>query len=358
MTTTTDRDKQDGDSGGLKGAFQDVLGALGDRAMHIAKERVTGLTDKLTELGDGGGGAKTVVADAAKEGASGGSPVKGAVKGAVEAGKDKLTDALPGGGGGKKGKGDATKAMNFVESIDVGVPVSVAFNQWTQYEDWPSFMKKVERADHERDTPKVNMKAQVFWFHRTWEATIIDQIPDERIIWRSQGQKGHVDGSVTFHELAPRLTRILITMEYYPQGFVERVGNIWRTAGRRARLEIKHFRRHVMMNTILNPDDVEGWRGEIEDGEVTFTHDDVVKEEREAKEKADQESEDQDSKDQESEDRGPEDQESEDESDEDAASEESDDEDVDEGGADEDAEDEDAEDEDAVDEDEVEDEDR
>src|SRR5690606_6783580 len=144
---------------------------------------------------------------------------------------------------------------------------------------------------------------------------------------------------------APRLTRILITMEYYPQGFVERVGNIWRTAGRRARLEIKHFRRHVMMNTILNPDDVEGRRGEIEDGEVTFTHDDVVKEEREAKEKADQESEDKDSEDQdskaqESEERELEDQESEAECDGDAASEETDDEDVDEGGADEDAEDE------------------
>jgi uncharacterized membrane protein len=274
---------------GLKGAFQDALGALGDRAMHMARERITGLTDRLTELGDGSDAAKTVAADAAKESAEGGSPVKGAVKGAVSAGKDKLTDALPGsGGGGKKSKREATKAMNFVDSIEVGVPVRVAFNQWTQYEDWPNFMKKVERADHEPDSPKVNMKAQVFWFHRSWEATIQDQIPDERILWRSTGQKGHIDGCVTFHEIGPRLTRILVTMEYYPQGIVERVGNLWRAPGRRARLELKHFRRHVMMNTILAPDDVEGWRGEIEDGEVTFTHDEIVQEEQRAKEEAEE----------------------------------------------------------------------
>jgi hypothetical protein len=75
-------------------------------------------------------------------------------------------------------------------------------------------------------------------------------------------------------------------MEYYPQGFVERVGNLWRAQGRRARLELKHFRRHVMMNTILAPDDVEGWRGEIEDGEVTFTHDEIVQEEQRAAKEA------------------------------------------------------------------------
>jgi uncharacterized membrane protein len=276
--------------GGLKGAFQDTLSALGERAMHSASQRVSGLTDKLTGVADGGGFGTKVVAKAAEAGAQGDSPVKGAVAGAASAGKDKIKDALTGGkGGGKNPKPAATKAMNFVEHIDVGVPVRVAYNQWTQYRDWPSFMKKVEHAEQEKDTPKVNMKAQVFWFHRDWESTIIDQIPDERIVWRSKGRKGHIDGCVTFHELAPRLTRILIQLEYYPQGFIERIGNIWRAAGRRARLEIKHFRRHVMMNVILNPDEVEGWRGEIEEREVIRTHDEVVEEEQRAAEEEEQE---------------------------------------------------------------------
>ncbi|WP_459348961.1 SRPBCC family protein, partial [Asanoa ferruginea] len=81
-------------------------------------------------------------------------------------------------------------------------------------------------------------------------------------------EKGSVDGTVTFHEVTQDLTRILVVLEYHPQGFMEQTGNLWRAPGRRARLELKHFVRHVMRETILNPDDVKGWRGEIRDGEV------------------------------------------------------------------------------------------
>ncbi|HEY9291080.1 MAG TPA: SRPBCC family protein [Microlunatus sp.] len=266
-------------SSGLKAAFQDTLSALGDRAVQGAQKQVSGLTDKMNDFSEGGA-AKKVVANAAEASAQGDSPVAGAVKGAVSAGKDKIAEALPGTGGKRKPPA-ATKAMNFVDSIDVGVPVSVAFNQWTQYDEWPSFMKKVEEADYSEESGSLRSKLHVFWFRRTQESSIQDQIPDERIVWRSEGQKGHVDGCVTFHEIGPRLTRILVTMEYYPQGFVERVGNLWRAQGRRLRLELKHFRRHVMMHTILEPDEAEGWRGEIEDGEVTRTHEDVLKEEEE-----------------------------------------------------------------------------
>ena len=160
-----------------------------------------------------------------------------------------------------------------------GVPISVAYNQWTQFQDFSGFMKKVDNVE-QKDEVKVDFKAQVFWSHRTWEATITEQVPDDRIVWRSSGEKGHVDGAVTFHELAPRLTRILVVLEYYPQGLFERTGNIWRAPGRRARLELKHFRRHVMTQTILEPDELEGWRGEIHDKEVTRSHEEVVEEEQ------------------------------------------------------------------------------
>jgi hypothetical protein len=101
---------------------------------------------------------------------------------------------------------------------------------------------------------------------------VIEQVPDQRIVWRSNSDKGSVDGTVTFHEIAPNLTRILLVLEHHPQGLFERAGNIWRAEGRRARLELKHYARHVMTQAILRPDEVEGWRGEIRDGRVVRPH--------------------------------------------------------------------------------------
>jgi hypothetical protein len=167
---------------------------------------------------------------------------------------------------------------NIVESIDVGVPVQLAYNQWTQFRDFPTFMKKVENVEQAEDE-KLNWKAQVFWSHRTWESTIVEQQPDERIVWRSKGQKGHVDGAVTFHALTPTLTRVVLVLEYHPQGLFERTGNLWRAQGRRVRLELKHYERHVMAHAVLNAEDIEGWRGVIEDGEIVKDHETALEEE-------------------------------------------------------------------------------
>ena len=94
--------------------------------------------------------------------------------------------------------------------------------------------------------------------------------------------RGHVDGAVTFHEIGPRLTRILLVLQYHPQGFFEQTGNLWRAAGRRARLELKHYRRHVMSQVLLHPDEVTGWRGVIQDGEVVQDHESRLREEDDA----------------------------------------------------------------------------
>jgi uncharacterized membrane protein len=269
----------------LKDAGQGLLSALGDKATSTISERVGDLTDRLQGVADGDGPVAKAVKEGGKESVEGGSPVKGALKGAASGIKDKIT-----GGGSSSGGGKATKSTNIIETIDVGVPVSVAYNQWTEFGAFPTFMKKVESVKAEDET-KINFKAQIFLSHRTWEATILEQVPDERIVWRSEGQKGHVDGAVTFHEIGPNLTRILVVLEYYPQGLFEKTGNIWEAQGRRARAELRHFRRHVMTRTLLNPDEVEGWRGVIEDGEVVQSHEEVVEQEQA---EADQESEEQD----------------------------------------------------------------
>ncbi|MFD0578062.1 SRPBCC family protein [Dactylosporangium darangshiense] len=262
--------------------LKNLLSAAGQRAVDAAGQKLSSATDRLTEYASGqGGGGLIAAVTGAKKMAEGKSPLRAAFSGGVAGVKEKVKGLF---GGGKSGKAKKLKVTNIEETIDVGVPVRVAYNQWTQFADFPSFMKKVESVEQESDE-KNNWKAQVFWSHRTWQATIMQQIPDYNIVWKSKGPKGHVDGSVTFHELPPNMTRILLAMEYHPQGFFERTGNLWRAQGRRARLEFKHFRRHVMTQTILNPDEVEGWRGEIRDGEVVKDHETAMREEQEARER-------------------------------------------------------------------------
>ncbi|MEZ7124200.1 SRPBCC family protein [Nonomuraea sp. AD125B] len=222
-----------------------------------------------SEGGSGGGllsGAKQLLGGSGG-GSIGGSTLAGAAKGAIKGVFGKIGKIF------KRGKGSGGKSLkvtNIVEAIDIGAPRRIVYNQWTQFRDFPTFMKKVENIDQQSDE-RQNWKAQVFWSHRAWRAKILEQTPDERIIWRSEGDKGYVDGSVTFHELTPDLTRVVVILEYYPKGLFEHTGNLWRAQGRRVRLELKHFARHVMSHVMLRPEEIaeDGWRGEIHDGEVT-----------------------------------------------------------------------------------------
>jgi len=260
----------------LKAEARSLAGALGDRAVASLRGRVEGAAGRLTDYAEGGGGPGMMAALTGARGLAEGKSPGRSMFGAGMAGlKEKVRGLF-----GRRGKGSGSRKLkltNIVESIDVGVPLSVAYNQWTQYADFPKFTKKVENVDQNKNEEnKTNWKAQVFWSHRTWEATVIEQVPDERIIWRSKGQKGHVDGAVSFHEITPNLTRILLVLEYHPQGMFEHTANLWRAQGRRARLELKHFRRHVMTEGLLHADEVEGWRGTVHDGEVTESHEDAV----------------------------------------------------------------------------------
>ena len=264
-TASKAKDTVSGGSSPLADSVRRLAQTVTTRAATSLTDKVTSTAGRLGEYGSGSGGPGLVSAVTGKEPGAGRKAatgaVKGALSGALEGVKDKISGVL---GGGDK---DKIKVTNIVEHVDVGVPVDLAYDQWTRFADFPGFMKKVEHVEQVSDE-KLRWKAQIFWSHRSWESTIIEQVPDERIVWRSEAPKGHVDGAVTFHELAPDLTRILLVLEYHPQGLFERTGNLWRAQGRRARLELKHFQRHVMTQTLLHPDDVEGWRGEIHDGHV------------------------------------------------------------------------------------------
>ncbi|MCP2178896.1 SRPBCC family protein [Prauserella alba] len=257
----------------LKEAGQDLLEAVVSRTVGSITDAVSDLTGRLTRVADNGGSGLSAALTGAKELAEGTSPLKAALSAGIGGAKDKAERAVGSGGSGN------VKVVNIVEECDVGLPLRVAYNQWTTFEDYPGFTRKVEKVEQESEE-KVHWRARIFFSHRDWESTIVEQVPDERIVWKSTGAKGYVDGAVTFHELAPTMTRILLVLEYHPQGFFEKTANLWRAQGRRVRSDFKHIKRHMMTRTILDQDEAEGWRGEIRDEEVVRTHEEGLDEEQ------------------------------------------------------------------------------
>lgn len=206
---------------------------------------------------------------------SGKKPVSAALGAATSTVANKVKSAVTGKlKGGGKGGGQA-KAVNIEESIDIGAPLTVVYNQWTQFTEFSRFTKAVESVEQVSET-ETNWRAKVFKSRRTWKATIQQQVPDHRIVWTSEGSKGSTKGVVTFHPLAEDLTRVLVALEYYPVGFVEKTGNLWRAVGRRTRLDLKNFRRFVMLEGRATGE----WRGKIEDGKLVKAADSAEREGR------------------------------------------------------------------------------
>ena len=108
------------------------------------------------------------------------------------------------------------------KTIEVDVPVSTAYNQWTQFEDFPQFMDNVESVQ-QIDVTQLHWVAQYGGKRHEWDAEITEQVPDKTIAWRSLGGVTH-NGRVTFEPLGPDRTRIEVEMEWEPEGVVEKAG--------------------------------------------------------------------------------------------------------------------------------------
>jgi uncharacterized membrane protein len=239
--------------------------------------KIGGMTRGLSDVAEGKASPGGLVAGALKETLGGASPGKAMAKAGVKSVGEKVKSMFTGGG---KGGGSGRKSMNIVEDLNVGVPLKVAYNHWTQFDQFPRWSKGAQSVDvDEEDRSQSNWKAKVAWSNRSWKSTITEQVPDERITWRTEGQT-EVNGTVSFHPLEDELTKILVVLEYVPHGFFEKTANLWRAPGRRARLDLKLFRRYVMMQA-EEEDAEKGWRGEIRDGEIVRDHDEVVEAEKE-----------------------------------------------------------------------------
>ncbi|MER7807642.1 SRPBCC family protein [Streptomyces sp900116325] len=291
----TEQDNAESGLDRLREELGDYLTAwVGDLAER-AGDKLIDVTDQLTDVAENGGSLSKIGSNLL----GGDSPIKAALSGTAKHVKDsvlgKAKEALGGGHGRKSGD---KKVTNIIEVIDVGVPLRTAYDHWTQYEKFSSFTKGV-RSVSPTDETTSDWKVKVGPSTRGWKATVQEQVPDERIVWTSDGAKGSTRGAVSFHELTPGLTRIVLVVEYYASGLFEKTGNLWRAQGRRLRLDLKHFQRHVT----LTDEEPDGWRGEIRDGEVVRSHEDALEDE-EAEGYDGEEGEDEDGEDEEGEDEG------------------------------------------------------
>jgi uncharacterized membrane protein len=248
---------------------------LDNQAARIVNKAGDGVNAATRKLGDVRQAAKLpALGEGVKRVVQGGHGVKSTRGATTSAVAGRVKSLVPGvsGKGRRHGKdqGNAPpKAINVEESIDIGLPVATVYEQWTQFKEFSRFAKGIESVEQRTDT-ETAWRGKVFKSRRTWTATILEQVPDRRIVWTSEGAKGSVNGVVTFHPLADDLTRVLVVLEYFPQGFVEKTGNLWRAAGRRTRLDLKNFRRFVM----LRGEPTGAWRGEVRDGKVVKGPDD------------------------------------------------------------------------------------
>ncbi len=142
-------------------------------------------------------------------------------------------------------------------SIEVEVPVRVAYNQWTQFEDFPKFMEGVQEV-RQLDDKTVRWRAEIGGKEQEWEAEITEQVPDDRIAWRARSGKPNA-GVVTFHRIADGRTRLMLQLDYEPEGAVETLGDAVGMVSRRVEGDLKRFKEFVESRGR----ETGAWRGEI-----------------------------------------------------------------------------------------------
>jgi uncharacterized membrane protein len=143
------------------------------------------------------------------------------------------------------------------KSIDVEVPVRTAYNQWTQFEEFPAFMEGVT-AVTQLDDRRLRWQANVGGKSQEWTAEITEQHPDERIAWTSTSGTRNA-GVVTFHRLADQKTRVMLQMEYHPKGMVENVGDAVGVVAARVGRDMARFKDYIESRQRESG----AWRGDI-----------------------------------------------------------------------------------------------
>ena len=152
---------------------------------------------------------------------------------------------------------DSPGSSTIEQSIDVHVPVHVVYNQWTQFEEFPSFMEGVEQVTQLDDT-HLHWKVNIGGKTKEWRAVITEQVPDQRIAWTNTTGARNA-GVVTFHRLGDNHARIMLQIDYEPEGLVENVGDTLGVVSRRVRGDLERFKAFIESQGA----ETGAWRGTV-----------------------------------------------------------------------------------------------
>ena len=143
------------------------------------------------------------------------------------------------------------------KSIEVNAPLRVVYNQWTQFEEFPRFMEGVEEV-RQLDDKRLHWRAKVGGKTKEWDAEITEQRPDERIAWTSRGGAWNA-GVVTFHRINDNRTKVMLQVDYDPEGVMENVGDALGVVSARVAGDLERFKEFIE----ARGRETGGWRGEI-----------------------------------------------------------------------------------------------
>jgi uncharacterized membrane protein len=152
-------------------------------------------------------------------------------------------------------------------SVLLNVPVSTAYNQWTQFEDFPQFMEGVESVKQLSDD-RLEWVAEIAGVRRQWQAKILEQVPDQKIAWAASEGATNA-GAVTFEDVGGGQTRVNLSLEYEPEGLMENVGDKLNIVENRAEGDLARFKEFIESE----PSETGAWRGSINVGADVGTPD-------------------------------------------------------------------------------------
>ena len=148
--------------------------------------------------------------------------------------------------------------MSTIEqSIELNVPVRAAYDQWTQFEEFPKFMEGVEEIRQIDDT-HLHWVAEIGGTRHEWDAVITEQLPDERVAWRNTDGKDNA-GVVTFHKLGDDQSKLMVQLDFVPEGIKEKVGDLIGAPDRRVKSDLERFKELVESRGGASG----SWRGEV-----------------------------------------------------------------------------------------------